>query len=53
MSLNKYLESKKHNVDPIVLANEVSITPGQRPKSAPASNVFNNEMGRASAVTNM
>jgi hypothetical protein len=37
----------------MVLANEVSITPGKRPNSAPASSVFNNEMGRASAVTTM
>ena len=35
----------------MVLANEVKMTPGKRPNSAPASNVFNNEMGRASAVT--
>ncbi len=37
----------------MVLANEVSIAPGKRPNNAPASNVFNNEMGSASAVTTM
>ena len=52
-SLNKYLDNKKHNVEPIVLANEVKITPGNKPNRAPASRVFNNEMGRASAVTMM
>ena len=52
-SLNKYLDNKKHKVDPIVLAKEVKITPGNNPKSAPASKVFNNDIGSASAVTIM
>ena len=51
--LNKYLESKKHNVDPMVLENEVKITPDHKPKSAPASRVINTAMGKASAVTMM
>ena len=53
ISLNKYLDIKKHKVEPIVLAKDVRITPGNNPKSAPARRVFNNEMGSASAVTTM
>ncbi len=37
----------------MVLANEVKITPGHKPKNAPASRVFNTAMGKANAVTMM
>ena len=44
-------ENKKQKVEPIELANETRIKPGQKPNKAPANNVFRSEMGNAKAVT--
>ena len=52
-SLSTNLDIKKHNVDPIELAKEVKITPGIKPKSAPAKTVLIAAKGNANAVTMM
>jgi len=45
------LKTKNKKVDPIELANETKIKPGQKPNKAPANNVLRSDIGKAKAVT--